>query len=91
MITMQPLSLIAGGVDGQGLHIYRVRFDRAGEEVAYRFTVDNGDSPGVTADDEFIEATFRDPFAPALYQAILQFHQARQGEASVEANPVGAA
>jgi len=77
---MQPLALIAEGTDTKGLHCYRVRFKRDDKEIEYIFLVDNDDSPGVTADDEFVKATFCDPFAPALYQSILKFHAARLSE-----------
>ena len=84
MLTMQPVLMMAEGKDAQGLYRYRVRFNRNGQEVEYTFLVDNDNSPGVTAEDEFIEATFCDPFAPALYQSILKFHKAREVESAAE-------
>ncbi len=84
MLTMQPISIIADGKDAQGLNSYRVRFNCKGKEVEYTFLVDNDENPGVTADDEFVKATFCDPFAPALYQSILGFHKARAVEPTAE-------
>jgi len=78
MLTMQPLMLIAEGQDAQGLHHYRVRFDQSGTEVEYSFTVDDSDIVCAKGEDEFVKATFCDPFAPALYQATLKFHKARE-------------
>ncbi len=78
MLTIQPLLLIADGVDNEGLHRYRVRFNREGTEIEYIFTVDDTDITCVKGDDEFVKTTFRDPLVPALYQSILKFHEARQ-------------
>ncbi len=77
MLTMQPLSLTADRMGADGSHRYRVKFDRAGTEVEHIFTVDSSEIPGVIADDDFIQATFCDPLAPILYQAILNFHESR--------------
>ncbi len=41
MLTMQPLLPIADGVDTDGLHLNRVRFNREGTEVKYTFTVED--------------------------------------------------
>lgn len=74
MLTMQPISMKAEGMNAEGVYIYRVQFEHNGNEVDYTFLVDED---GVTADDQFIKATFCDPFVPELYRAILKFHKAR--------------
>ena len=88
MLTMQPTMIMAEGKDTKGFHRYLVRFRRDGQDLEYVFLVDNDKHPGVTAEDEFIKATFCDPYAPALYQSILKFHSARILEVASEPKTV---
>lgn len=74
MLTMQPILMMTAGKSAEGAYLYCVRFDHQGKEVDYTFLVDE---EGVTADDQFIEATFCDPYVPELYRSILKFHKAR--------------
>ncbi|MDP3509047.1 MAG: hypothetical protein Q8T09_13815 [Candidatus Melainabacteria bacterium] len=78
MLTMQPLMLIADGTDSFGSQVYRVLFELEGAQVEHLFTVSEGTIVSVRGDDEFLKATVRDPLAPALYQAVLNFHEARR-------------
>jgi hypothetical protein len=74
---MQPILMIAEGKNAEGVFLYRVKFDHKGKEVDYTFFVDED---GVTAEDQFIKATFCDPFVPDLYRSIQKFHKARASE-----------
>ncbi len=78
MLAMQPLMLIAEGANTTSDHLYRVRFEYDGSQVEHLFTVSEGTITSVRGDDEFLKATVRDPLAPALYQAVLNFHEARR-------------
>lgn len=65
-----PIALTAASENS-----YRVRFEKEGSDVEYVFTVD--DTGCAKGEDEFVKATFCDPFVPDLYRSILKFHTAR--------------
>lgn len=79
---MQPLFLKAHGKGIDGFESYLVAFGTEKGEVEFVFTIDDSDIPVVRVVDEFTSATLSDPFAPSLYKAILNFHNARRTAAS---------
>lgn len=82
MLTMQPLNIQTHGKDNDGFESYRVAFEAEEGAIEFVFTIDDSDIPVVRVADEFTNATLSDPFAPSLYKAIINFHNARRTAAS---------